>query len=173
MPLPDGTSKIDRAWDDLMTTAETAKYLNMSIHTLYPLLQKGEIPGKKIGKRTWRISRQEINAYVLDNTPSLRVSLQVRDILWGYLVQWILDKTTTFWDIRQGHTDPEFIITDQPLTQLWLQKFSWRVITLVGTTDSVACRENMKLSWVSSTFLLKQQLVADPQILRKLLGLLA
>ncbi len=78
-----------------MTVAETAEYLRTSIYTLYPLLQKGKLPRKKIG-RVWRISRREIDAFVLKKTPSLRISLQVQDILWDQLVQRTLDMTTKF-----------------------------------------------------------------------------
>ncbi|MGQ9779807.1 MAG: helix-turn-helix domain-containing protein [Bacillota bacterium] len=42
---------------------EAAAYLRQHPQTVYKLLRRGELPGRKIG-RSWRISRQSLIAYL-------------------------------------------------------------------------------------------------------------
>lgn len=48
---------------EVFTMQELSDYLKISVHTLYKLSQKGEVPGRKIGKQ-WRYIRQEIDKWL-------------------------------------------------------------------------------------------------------------
>jgi excisionase family DNA binding protein len=52
----------------LLTTEEVARILGLSPFTVRRLLREGELPGKKVGKRQWRILRADLDEYV--STPS-------------------------------------------------------------------------------------------------------
>jgi len=45
-----------------MTIKDVAKYLKLSLDTIYKLAQKGEVPASKIGKQ-WRFKRKEIDKW--------------------------------------------------------------------------------------------------------------
>lgn len=49
--------------DSVMTTDEAVKYLKISRKTLLKLIQKGEIPAKKVGKN-YRYLREEIDKFL-------------------------------------------------------------------------------------------------------------
>lgn len=53
--------KADRI--DFMTLPEVAKYLRLSIHTIYKMAQKGRIPALKAGA-VWRFNRAEIDEWM-------------------------------------------------------------------------------------------------------------
>jgi excisionase family DNA binding protein len=46
-----------------LTVNEAAALLNLSTATVYRLLAKGELPGRKFGN-SWRISRDALDAYL-------------------------------------------------------------------------------------------------------------
>ncbi len=48
---------------EIMTIEEVAKYLRVSERTVYDWVQKGEVPGGKIGT-SWRFRRSDIDAWV-------------------------------------------------------------------------------------------------------------
>ena len=49
--------------DSVMTLEELASYLKVPKSTLYKLVQKGSIPGQKIGKQ-WRFARVSIERWL-------------------------------------------------------------------------------------------------------------
>lgn len=48
---------------EIFTMEELSDYLKLSVHTLYKLSQKGEIPARKIGKQ-WRYIKMEIDKWL-------------------------------------------------------------------------------------------------------------
>ena len=50
--------------DALLTTDEAARFLGLSPFTVRRLLREGELPGRKVGKRRWRIRRADLEEYV-------------------------------------------------------------------------------------------------------------
>lgn len=48
----------------LLTTEEAAHILGLSPFTIRRLLREGELPGKKVGKRQWRIQRVDLDEYL-------------------------------------------------------------------------------------------------------------
>jgi excisionase family DNA binding protein len=51
----------------IMTPPEAAKYLGIHIVTLYRLLEKGGIPGFKVGGQ-WRFKKDLLDAWILKRT---------------------------------------------------------------------------------------------------------
>lgn len=49
--------------DDVLTADEAAKYLRVSLKTLYRLVAAGQIPGQKVG-RSWRFRRADLVAFL-------------------------------------------------------------------------------------------------------------
>lgn len=49
--------------DPMLTLEELAIYLKLSKSTLYKLVQRGEVPGTKIGKH-WRFRRETIDQWI-------------------------------------------------------------------------------------------------------------
>ncbi|MCK5601628.1 helix-turn-helix domain-containing protein [Candidatus Pacearchaeota archaeon] len=49
--------------EELMTIEEIAKYLRYSVHTIYPLAQKGEIPAIKLAGQ-WRFRKSEVDKWL-------------------------------------------------------------------------------------------------------------
>lgn len=49
--------------DRLMNIHEVARYLGVSVRTVYRLVQRGELRGAKEGS-VWRFRREEVEAYV-------------------------------------------------------------------------------------------------------------
>src|SRR4051794_33568325 len=48
----------------LLTPEEAARLLGLSLFTVRRLLRLGELPGRKVGKRQWRISRADLEEYL-------------------------------------------------------------------------------------------------------------
>src|SRR5438874_1250108 len=48
----------------LLTPEEVAHILGLSPFTVRRLLRQGELPGRKVGKRQWRIPRAELDKYL-------------------------------------------------------------------------------------------------------------
>ncbi len=56
----------------LLTTEEVAYILGLSPFTIRRLLREGELPGKKVGKRQWRIQRSDLDKYLnASRTPGI------------------------------------------------------------------------------------------------------
>lgn len=51
---------------EIMTIGETAKYLRISLSSLYKYAQEGKIPGQKVG-RHWRFRREAIERWLEEN----------------------------------------------------------------------------------------------------------
>ena len=49
--------------EELLTLEELAKYLKISKHTLYKMLEKGEIPAFKIANQ-WRFKKSDIDKWI-------------------------------------------------------------------------------------------------------------
>lgn len=45
--------------NDVLTADEAAKYLRVSLKTLYRLVAAGQVPGQKVG-RAWRFRRADL-----------------------------------------------------------------------------------------------------------------
>lgn len=57
--------------DAVMTIDEVADYLKLPKSTVYKLAQKGELPGRKIGRR-WRFSRAQLEQWLREQYPVLK-----------------------------------------------------------------------------------------------------
>ena len=53
---------------DWLSTEEAAKYLGISLSSLYSLVQQGRIPGNRVGK-AWKFNREDLDAWVYANKP--------------------------------------------------------------------------------------------------------
>lgn len=49
--------------DELLTIEELARYLKISKHTLYKMVEKGKLPALKIANQ-WRFKKGDINKWV-------------------------------------------------------------------------------------------------------------
>ncbi len=49
---------------EVMTPKEAAEYLSVHVRTLYRLVKKGEIPGRKVGG-SWRFKKDALDAWLL------------------------------------------------------------------------------------------------------------
>lgn len=49
-----------------LTIKELAKYLNVTERTIYSLLERGELPGFKVGAN-WRFRKEDINKWIEEN----------------------------------------------------------------------------------------------------------
>jgi len=47
-----------------MTLEEVSKYLRINIYTAYRMVEKGELPGMKVGQRLWRFTQEDIDKYM-------------------------------------------------------------------------------------------------------------
>lgn len=54
-----------------MTITDLAEYLQVSKSSLYKLVQKGRVPGQKVGKH-WRFHRSVIDRWLGDNPETSR-----------------------------------------------------------------------------------------------------
>lgn len=62
----------------LLTPDEAARLLGLSPFTVRRLLRQGEIPGRKVGKRQWRIRRADLDQYLsMSSTSTLAQGLQM------------------------------------------------------------------------------------------------
>lgn len=51
--------------DEIMTVKQLAEYLKLNYQTIYKKIQKGEIPGSKIG-RGWRFQKAIIDRWLTE-----------------------------------------------------------------------------------------------------------
>lgn len=51
-------------YPDILTAKEAMEFLGISESLLYKLLNSGEIPGKKIGNKIWRLSKKKLIQYI-------------------------------------------------------------------------------------------------------------
>ena len=49
--------------DEIMSLDELVDYLKVSKSTLYKLVQRGHLPGKKVGKQ-WRFHKEAVDAWL-------------------------------------------------------------------------------------------------------------
>lgn len=49
---------------DLFSVEDAAKYLGVSLPTMYALVKSGQLPSFKVGKRVTRISRRHLEAWI-------------------------------------------------------------------------------------------------------------
>jgi len=54
--------------DKLLTIDEVAEILAVKRVTVYGWVRKGELPGKKVGKKLWRISEQALDEFLHQQT---------------------------------------------------------------------------------------------------------
>ena len=47
-----------------LTPTEVAGILGLNIFTIYSILKGGELKGVKLGHRTWRIRKKDLDAYI-------------------------------------------------------------------------------------------------------------
>ena len=47
-----------------LTPAEVAGVLGLNVFTIYNLLKSGELKGAKLGRRTWRIRKEDLDNYI-------------------------------------------------------------------------------------------------------------
>jgi excisionase family DNA binding protein len=57
--------------DEIMSLDELVDYLKVSKSTLYKLVQRGHLPGKKIGKQ-WRFHKEAVDAWLKNQTGQSR-----------------------------------------------------------------------------------------------------
>lgn len=57
---------------EIMTPREAAEYLSIHVRTIYRLVKKGEIPGRKVGG-SWRFKKDALDEWLSSNeTPSVK-----------------------------------------------------------------------------------------------------
>ncbi len=47
-----------------LTPKEVAEVLGLNVFTVYSLLKSGELKGVKLGRRTWRIRKEDLDNYI-------------------------------------------------------------------------------------------------------------
>lgn len=52
--------------ESTITIKELAKYLSVTERTIYNLLERGELPGFKVGSN-WRFRKEDINKWIEEN----------------------------------------------------------------------------------------------------------
>lgn len=50
---------------EFLTVAETARLLTVSISSIYGLMKKGLLPHHRLGVKTYRISRKDVETYLI------------------------------------------------------------------------------------------------------------
>jgi excisionase family DNA binding protein len=58
-----GGAAMARESTDVLTADEAAKYLRVSLKTLYRLVAAGKVPGQKVG-RSWRFRKTDLVAFL-------------------------------------------------------------------------------------------------------------
>lgn len=56
-----------KSMEKLMTIKEVAKYLRLSVHTLYKMAEQKRIPALKAGKQ-WRFKKEEIDKWLKNSS---------------------------------------------------------------------------------------------------------
>ena len=61
---------IEVVWmsDELLTVAQTAEYLKVCEKTVRRMIKSNTITASKIGGRSWRIRKDDIDFYLINNT---------------------------------------------------------------------------------------------------------
>ncbi len=72
------TQPLSEDRERLMDVEEVAAYLNLHLMTVYRMLQSGILPARKVGGR-WRISKQELDAWLEARSGSTRKQVLVVD----------------------------------------------------------------------------------------------
>ena len=49
---------------EILTPKEAANLLHLSLETVRRLLRTGQLPGRKVGPRQWRIRRADLDTYL-------------------------------------------------------------------------------------------------------------
>jgi len=49
---------------EFFTPAELAQMLKLNIRTIYLMLRKGDLKGIKFGRKSWRVRREDLEAYL-------------------------------------------------------------------------------------------------------------
>jgi excisionase family DNA binding protein len=60
--------------DDVLTPEEAAALFKVKVRTVYDWLQRGQIPGRKVGK-VWRLSRRALVASLEPGEPANPVAV--------------------------------------------------------------------------------------------------
>ncbi|MCG2741650.1 MAG: helix-turn-helix domain-containing protein [Syntrophaceae bacterium] len=58
--------------DEIMTVKQLAEYLKLNYQTIYKKIQKGEIPGSKIG-RGWRFQKVVIDRWLTEEKAVIKI----------------------------------------------------------------------------------------------------
>jgi excisionase family DNA binding protein len=58
--------------DEIMTVKQLAEYLKLNYQTVYKKIQKGEIPGSKIG-RGWRFQKVVIDRWLTEEKAVIKI----------------------------------------------------------------------------------------------------
>jgi excisionase family DNA binding protein len=58
--------------DEIMTVKQLAEYLKLNFQTVYKKVQKGEIPGSKIG-RSWRFQKFVIDRWLTEEKAATKI----------------------------------------------------------------------------------------------------
>jgi excisionase family DNA binding protein len=64
----------DMAEDEYLTAEQVAEKLQLHVRTVRRLLVDGELPGKKIGAKEWRVSAAVLKAYIEGDQASATTS---------------------------------------------------------------------------------------------------
>ena len=68
----DDNENNDKEATEVMTVREVSEFLRLTESTVYKLLQKGTLPGRKAGGQ-WRCSRRKIEAWLEKDEESEKV----------------------------------------------------------------------------------------------------
>lgn len=61
----------------LLKPAEVAGVLNVTVSQVYTLMRNGELPALKIGRKgVWRVSREALEAYLVELTDEAKARTQ-------------------------------------------------------------------------------------------------
>ena len=53
---------------EILTIAQTAEYLQLSIKTIRRLISDNKIRASKVSDRSWRIRKSDLDAYIQENS---------------------------------------------------------------------------------------------------------
>jgi excisionase family DNA binding protein len=66
--LPRTVAAADQPPPAILTPVEAAEYLRLSLTVTYRMLERGELPGRKVARR-WRIRREDIESLLAGERP--------------------------------------------------------------------------------------------------------
>ena len=58
--------------DDILTIKQTAEYLKVCEKTIRRLIKSNKIPASKVGARSWRIKKMDIDEYLNNNKNTIK-----------------------------------------------------------------------------------------------------